>query len=727
MDQPQYDFSSLQNSVAPAETKQAPQYDFSSLTGKQPKTLNEAINPEQASLPITTQLANQAKAIAIGGFHGEDRFITTLLKAGSKYLGLGTSPEAVQATYDANSATYDKSMKDHPISTIIGDIVGTTAGLFATRATALPAAEGAGIGSLSALGKLGLSAASMAGQGAVMGGLSTSPGQNSQTIINVPGAKQGAATGALFGGVVQPAVASYLRDTGKLAAAQKDALLNGGYNGKQFMTDQPSNSWIDTVKQWTENNILQKLPGILGTSGGRNLQQQQINTAMSKYINNLSTNTANVGPKAVGTILDKHFNEIKQQYDQAWGNFTNTVPDVAVSATTSTPILNNIKDLIKNNKPIDTGLTTKDLSIISKLPSNEATPIALNEGKKQAWEVYSKLQSMVNKGSDNPVITELADNTRQLYWNYIDDMKNGLKNVEGTDSPALQAFNDANQFTKNFKQLFDPKNRPQLIAAIKDSSDQTGKVSDFMRWLNSPTTSSNEIGQVNKVLGQTGQQAAAGYGLQQLYQKSMQDINGQSSFNLSTFLDGLNKIERSPQQKLYQPALDAMSGLRRVATDFAANTNAQASGEANNLLQKYGPAAVIGSMGAAAHSAGVASLSSAGILLAPAVMSFVAKNSPVKNMLIQISKFAGQEPTSLMNFLSTRVLDTLSKAGIQLINDGSGNISLDKQEIKKGTQRVSLNDYSPLVPHNTTPKPASQLPQPITSPVKSLFNPSQIA
>jgi len=668
-------------------------------------TLNQLANPQDAGMSITQQLKSYSQSLATGGFHGIDRFATTLMKLGAK-TGIGPSAEAIQATYDDNSATYAESMKRNPTATGIGDIAGTT--LATMPAMALPGVAGAGIGSVGAVGRLGLSGANMAAQGAAMGGLSTAPGQDPNTVINVPGAITGGQIGGLFGTTVSPLLSAYGSRTAQLAKSQED-LAAVGYTGKQFATDLPSNSWIDTVKSWSERNILQKLPGIMGTSGARATQGEQINKAVSGYINTLSQDTSKIGPQALGNVLNKHYTQLDKQEDALWTNFASLVPDHPVKTEAVNPIMDNIKKLILDNKQVDTGLATKEINLLKSI-ADYNTPAELNTLKKQVWDVYSGLQTKINKGSDNPVIAELADNTRQLYWAALDDMKTGLRSLQGDSSAALQAFNEANAFTSNFRQLMDPKARPQLVAAIKDSSDQMGKVSDFMRWLNSPTTSAGEVYQSSRLLGKTGQAAASGYGLQQLYQTSMQSSNGKMSFNLGTFLDGLNKLENSPQSALYQPALDAMSGLRRLATEYAGAVNA--GGKATSMLDQVGTTVATGGLGAGVYAAGANPLATAGVLMTPTVMSFLAANSPLKNTLITLAKLpamaTAQAPSSLIQYLSTKGTDLLTRGGLQITNDEAGNTVIDKAPEKAVIRPTSLNEYTPL----RQPKAPASVPAP---------------
>lgn len=294
--------------IIPADWKPAQQTEVQSSSNPYliPQDWKPSTKQEEAPKSLLQNYRESVDAIASGVFHGYDQFATSLLKLGAKYVGLpGLTPEAVQATYDQNTKDFNKVSSKNPKSAVVGQLLGN---IGATAPLMLvPFMQGAGVGSLGAIGRLGVNAGNNAIQGGIIGGLTTKQGQDAQTTFNIPEALTGAAIGAAIT-PVQAGISSFANKTSQLENAY-DTAAKSGYTGKILSTDLPDTSLVARVNKGIADGVINKLPSWAG--GQRNKQLSQISDSVNQYISKLTTDTAETGPVALMNTLKKHSQELK--------------------------------------------------------------------------------------------------------------------------------------------------------------------------------------------------------------------------------------------------------------------------------------------------------------------------------------------------------------------------------------------------------------------------------
>lgn len=607
-------------------------------------------------------------SVAAGMFHGIDTFATTLDKlispAVNKVLPKDwqVSNDALQSTYDSNTSNYEKIAKQHPYAAGIGNVAGQL--IDAAPAFAIPGVEGAGISSLAGAAKLTAQLASNAAQNYVLGGLTTQKGQDPNQTFNTANAATQAAYSVPFS-VAGNAVGNFLGKTTQLETAQ-NAAAQSGYTGKIMATDLPSQGIVDDFHKFIVNNVLNKLPGPLGTSSARVVQNQDVQDALNNYITGISGSTLQNSTTKIGNILDNHNQQLKDTYNQLWDNFTSQLPNTPMDRPNSLPIL---KDMLADPNQVQAMTTNKGGELQNlRQGLGSMTPDDIFRFKNDAWDIADRLQDKIDKGTATAGEVSLAQNAKSLYWNSVQDMQNAI----GDNPSAIRDYATAKAFTVPYKNLFDPATRKPLVNAINDVNNQVGGVRDFINWTLNPNTTSGMVNDASKVLGQSGNQAVAGYGLRDLYNSSMDNVAGQPSFNVSKFLGGINQISGSNQKQLYQPSLDAMNGLLQVMKQNAAAVGTKPLPTAGGKLMDAlsGAAPVVGGA-IAAHAAASAPLGAA-IAITPAVMSAIAKTSPLKNSLIYLNKAISDNPGASQYFLGA-ANKQINKLGFALTNDDNGN------------------------------------------------------
>lgn len=632
--------------------------------------------------PKASSIKDYLEAPITGGFHMFDSLATTLLKAGAKYGILpGVPSDAIQAAYDSNSKDFNKSMQDHPYLTGAGAVAGGI--LEAAPTMLIPGMQGAGIGSLAAVGKLATNAVSQAGQMGILGGLSTSEGQDSNQILNPENAKTGALFGAAGAGA-SAVIGNTIEGAAKLYQAQKAAP-----GMKIFSSDLPTNSVIGNAWKWVVNNALGNLPSKLGTQGGRELQTQQAQKMIADHLTQVAQDTAKSGPQRISTILQSHNNELNNTENKLWNNFTSQVPANNVERTESLPVLKNILEDPNQIQQLTTGKGGELQGLRQGLQANN--PVQMAAFKDDVWKVIDRLATKDSKAGLSAGEQTLLNNAKELYGSNINDLKNAIKGIDG-QAPALQVYEAANQFTKNFRSTLG--NVPTLQKAIADAHDQVGKVSDFVRWMKAPSTSVSEIKQASSILGNSGTNEIGGQIVQDAFKDAQTTIGKHTALDINKLLNNFSDIEQSAQAGIAKPALQALEGWRN-ALQQVAEAQAHSGGTAAHGLSGLG--VVGGSIAAIAHGNPVA----AGVLAAtPAVLSWFAKNSPIKNSIIWLNKSIKGDNAPLNSYLLNKIQRTMINGGIITDIQSNGDINLQhKDDLPKKTtklQQISLNDNSPF-------------------------------
>lgn len=617
------------------------------IPDKQTASQTSGFVPDQAQAP-TTQAAQPAPEVSdsitqnladigTGIFHGMDTFATTLLKAGSKAGLIDVPVDAIQASYNDNSAKYNKASERSPYLAGGGNIIG---GLIAT-APLMATGGGAGL-----LGKVAVNAA----QGVGMGALTTEQGQDPNQILNPTQAVVGGLTGGLLGGAGH-VIGTKVGQATALAKAQE--AMPGV---KVFGTDVVPKTGISAkLNDFISNSVLSKFPSIMGTAGGREAQSAQVEGFIQQYISKLTTDSKAGGPVQLGNIINQHVKEIGNKYNQVWKDFTDLVPNKVIKTDHSKVM---VEQLIGLKGQAGSGITKARADML-RTGLKDMTPSQAVNFKREVWKMFDDTAKRGANKAQSPAMQESADMLENLYWNLNDDLKNGLVNIEGSQSAALQAYEKANAFTKGYKGLFDPKTRPQLMKAISDITDESGKVSDFQTALFSKTTSRAEVNQAQKILGQSGSDAAAGLHLQDLFDSSfMTNDSGQRVFNLGNFLGEINKIPKSAQAGLMEHSLESLQGLKGTLENIA---SAQARLKGGATVQGLGAAAV----GTAALSSPAAA---ALIAATPTVLSTVYRTSPLKNILNTANKIINSSSvtSTVRDYMINKTTKELTKAGIIL-------------------------------------------------------------
>lgn len=611
------------------------------------------------------------QAAQVGGFHAFDALATTMLKAGAK-SGIipGITPESVQSTYDQNSKVYNNAYNKYPAATTLGNIVGGA--LESVPLMYAPSLLGAGIGSIPAIGKLAANVASSATGMGLLGAATTTPGQDPNQILN----PENAVTGALFGGAgagIGALIGNTAEGANRLYQAQKTAP-----GMKIFSSDLPTNSVIGNAWKWVVNNALSKLPGWMGTQGGRDIQTQQAQALISKQLSTIAQDTKTSGPVKVMSILKAHTDELDQTEHTLWNNFTKQVPNEPVARSTSLPIL---KDILEDPNQVANLTTSKGGEIQALRQGLQAnTPTKMKEFKSDVWNVISRLQNKVGRSASED---SLLSNAKQLYGANIDDLKRAISN----NPEALKSYEAANQFTKTYRDTLG--NLPQLQKALKDSQDEMGHVSDFVNWLKSKNTSSKEVQNATKILGKTGSTEVGGQMVQDAFNSAQATKNGKAVFNLDTFLNKVQTLESSAQAELAKPALEAIQGYTNVLKQIASS---QGGGTLTHAAA--GGGVLAGAATALMHANPVA----AGVITAtPAVLSWFAKNSLVKNAAIWANKALQGKNQPINEYMVDKVTKAMFNAGIihELNSDGSSTVYQQETKQKKEKKPIgptSLND-----------------------------------
>lgn len=613
------------------------------IPDKQTASQTSGFVPDQAQAP-TTQAAQPAPEVSdsitqnladigTGIFHGMDTFATTLLKAGSKAGLIDVPVDAIQASYNDNSADYNKASERSPYLAGGGNIAG---GLIAT-APLLTMGAGAGVAAKIASG---------ATQGAIMGGLTTEQGQDPNQVLN----PQQALVGSMFGGAAGAAghaVSGYLGKTTALETA-KQAMPGVTLRATDVST---TNGLSNQLNDFISNTVLSKFPSIMGTAGGREVQNKQVAGFIQNYINKLTTDTKATGAVALGNTLGKHVSEIDDAFKGVWKEYTNLVPNQVIKTDHSKVM---VEQLIGLKGQAGAGITKQRAEMLQK-GLKDMTPTQVLDFKREIWKMYEDTAQRGANKAQSPAMKESAEMLKNLYWNLNDDLKNGLVNIEGNQSAALQAYEKANAFTKGYKGLFDPQARPALLKAMADIKDEKGKVTAFQKVLFSPETSKAAVNQYQKVLGDAGTKQAAGLQLHNLFDKSFQTKAGKRVFNLNHFLGELDKIPQSAQAGLMKDAVSGLQGLREVMGNIA---SAQARTGVSPIAQGIGAAAVTGG-GVLAPATMLATV------VTPTVLSAIYKNSPIKSSLIAMNKLIGTK-SQVQTYLQNKIVGQLAKAGIIL-------------------------------------------------------------
>lgn len=478
-----------------------------------------------------------------------------------------------------------------------------------------------------------------------------------------------------------------IEGAGRLYQAQKAAP-----GMKIFSSDLSDNSVLGNAWKWTVNSALGKLPGWLGTQGGRETQTQQAQKLISDKLTKIAQDTSKSGPVRIMNILKNHTDELDQTEAQLWNKFIKIVPNEPVERSNSISILQGILDDPNQIQQLTTNKGGELAALRQGLQAK--TPNQMKEFKQDIWNVINRLQTKDSKAGLTSGEESLLSTVKQLYGANIDDLRNA---VDGINPEALHSYEAANQFTKNYRNTLG--NLPQLQKALQDSQDEMGKVSDFVNWIKSPKTTSREVKNASKLLGQTGQEEIGGQIVQNAFQNAQTIKGGKSLFNIDKFLNEVNSIKNSPQSELAKPALETIQGYVDVLKHVAAGKTSSGGM----------PAHVVGGLGIAGGAAASALMNNpigAGAILAtPTVLSTIAKNSPLKNLIISTHKAMTSGNKDLNTYMLNQFQNNLIKAGIiyKLNNEGeiesSHQSDEDLQQKVKSGMKISLNDETPILPN----------------------------
>ena len=624
------------------------------------ETLHNQFDPNDMVKTSTWQ--DMMQAPIIGGFHMFDALSTTLLKAGAKAKILpNITPEAVQSTYDTNTDQFNKSMKEFPKLTSAGALAGGI--LQATPTMMIPGMQGAGIGSLAGAGKLAVNAASNMTQMGILGGMSTEKGQDPNQILNPEGALTGAQWG-LGGTVAGTVLGSTIEGAARLKLRQDMAP-----GMKVFSSDDAHNSVLGNAWKWTVNTVLGNAPGALGTQGGRDVQILQAQKLMGDHLATIAQDTAKSGPVKVMNILNKHNDELRATESTLWDNFLGKVTNDPVARPKSMPILKEILDDPNQVAQLSTTKTGELAMLRQGLQAD--TPKAMKEFKGDVWTVMEPLITKDAKTGLQPAERTLLSNLKDLYGANIDDLKNAIQGSDG-NGPALQAYEAANQFTKTYKQVFDSV--PKLGKAVLGAQQQMKDYATFVKYMKSSSITPEEIKQSSKLLGKTGTGEIGAQVVQDVFKKSQTVKDGVSTLNISSLLEGLDKVANSPQAEISKPALESIKGYVDVLRDVAIAKGSRLSENAR-LLGATAVGTGVGAVGMLGSPATAAS-----VMATPAVLSWFAKNSPIKNIIIGINKTANGSNAPVNAALINSFNNALIKAGMlmELTPDGSVSVRHEK-------------------------------------------------
>lgn len=595
---------------------------------------------------------------------------STLQKAVSKYsapvlrsMGVPENyvqtPEKAQADYDNVYKRYSVSSKDHPVASFLGGM-GAYAPLPLGSAKAMYGAVEGATGS-SLLGAMGATAGSAA-QGAVLGGLTNTPGNSPNDLWNESGAKMGGAVGALAA-PVEGLVRRYAGNLTKRAAAQDATTIQSGNQAIKYKGPIIGSDYSENYIRKAANTVVDPLP-IVGRMGDRTAQTDASKDFISQYIGSMSQWTAGKPKEAIRRSIKSFTTDMDFERERI-NDGTFKYLDAQFSKL---PVSDKSKQLMAN-------LVKEDKYVLKNklFPQgmSAATPSALKQVKHDLYEEYLSM-----KGKDFGNLVGKDRLKAQLLLNTYRSVKQDIFDGVKSDPQAVTMLTHSNAYESNYHTLMNPKINNPMVEAIKHIGDNSLHINDFMKWVNSPGQTNNKVEQVRLLFGQDFSKAVQQINLKNLLDKSL-DVNT-DKLNISTFLKGLNKMKESPQTPIMQDVIDSLSGLEK----FILKPNALAHADRNldsygsTLQHSYTNVAGLGVLGGIMNAGMASTAGTVGAIGIPIkVLSKISVHSPIKNTLININRFAN-DPKAQQYFMnkaaklltnivnSDTISSTATKAGL---------------------------------------------------------------
>ena len=572
------------------------------------------------------------------GYTGVMQLGSSIAKIADK---IGVAPEG---TAQSAQDTYNEAEKIYQKGAYPETAVSKFAGSMLVPGASKPITLGAKLLGSTALGTAGkYLGASLGGaaSGAAVGGLLNTLGNSPEDVWNEDAVLGGALLGAPLGAAGQ-LLSSYGKNVAGYQKAQEE--LEGlGYKGPVLARDYGDEVVANAKSTWMDNIV---------TTHIRDEQLQAINPAVKQL---LTAASEQQGSHRVGQIIRGTHNRLEKESSDMWTNLFNSVKEQGISKIDTSNTKAAASDFLNN---YGENLSKADKKILSTLSMAKQVDFGvLNKVKgKDIWSMSEKFAK-----KDGSAYEDMAAGLKDLYWNITDDIGNTLKN-----KPELeQSWNAAKEFTRGVKETFNVKANRKLMNAIEDVNENKGQLKTFINSVFDPV-SSTPTKYYNKVLGPAYQESVEKLAFRKIFNDSFN--TEAKGLNLGKFFGDIKEANNS--KLLNNDTVKALGGLE---TFFNKIQSTQVASKPTNTVDQVRlglPVIQVGSVGAGYMAGGVPGGLAAGaaILGGPKLLGWLSKNSPVKNLLIGLSKVYGKNP-SITEYLADKVGKKLSQAGVTLKGD----------------------------------------------------------
>lgn len=572
--------------------------------------------------------------------------VTGIMELGSSIakiadkIGLAPKGTAKKAQNIYNDAEKIYQAGTYP-ETAISKIAGTTA----IPGVGLPVKVGAKLGEV-ALGKFGqYLGAGIGGSaaGGLTGGLLNTQGNSPEDTFNEHGATMGAILGAPLG-VAGNLVGNWGKTTAAYQTAKEEA-KQLGIKAPVLARDSNEPAIAAVKSAWMDNII---------TTGIRNEQLQAITPAVKQLLTGLTSEERS--SHRVGQVIRGINNRLDNEVNTRWTDLLNSAKEAGISKIDTPTTKAATTDFLNEYGQF---ISKKDMGVLQTLSQAKQVDFgALNRVKgSDIWKMSEKFGKMEGSTNEN-----ISNALKDIYWNITDDIGNTLK-----AKPELETtWHATKAFTSGVKELFNVQNNRKLVTAIDDINENTGHLKTFINSITSPV-SSKQTDYYNKALGPSYQNAAEKAMANKIFTES---FNTQAKgLNLGKFFKDANTAKEG--HLMNNDTVKAIGGLEQFfnTVQTAQMSKSKAAQHIGAALPYAQTIATSGGFYAGGVPGAVAS--AAAVFGGPKLLSWVSRTSPVKNLLIGLSKVYGKNPQTTEHIMKL-IGNKLSAAGAVITHDDTG-------------------------------------------------------
>lgn len=587
------------------------------------------------------------------GFGGKTGFFT------------GRGKEAQQA-YESAEAEYQRSRDKYPEtigSKFAGEILSAgpigSARILSAGARLGERLGGAGGATLGAT-------VSGATTGSVLGGIHNQPGMGADEIWNPQSAGVGGVVGAALGPVGGVLLPKWAEATAKYQQG-KEALASSGYKGPILARDFTS----EGVIRDTKNKLMDNIPFM--TTAIRDEQIGSIRDAVGGIVQAIGKKAEYKTEQEIGGIINNTRNTMLKESDRMW---TDVFKSAKMEGIKHIPISGTSKEAALDVSQFEKDMSAYDYRRFIKpiLESKAMSPEYMHELKRNLWPLYTKAAKR-----DTPIQDDVAESIKHLYWKLDDNLGTALENTGANTS-----YRAAKEFTKRMLNTFDPKMDKKLALAVHEVNEKSENLRGFINSIMRPKSSETSP-YYSKAFGSSYDSATQRLALTRAYNRSMNYETG--NLNLNTFF---KDVEAAGANNIVTgQTLDALKGLHSY-TEAVSGAQETAQKSAMHYIKSAAPIALAAAAGAdMAGGAGLGTGTIASIIATSATLGWLSKTSPLKNVLITLSKTYGKNP-EITESIIKKLGTSLPKSGVIITNDGENQVIDKPKPSGKGMLKISM-------------------------------------